>query len=327
LSRRHLVVGTAGHIDHGKSALIEALTGTDPDRLAEEKRRGITIDLGFADLPLDDHRTVSFVDVPGHERFVRHMVAGATGLDAVVLVIAADEGVKPQTREHLEICGLLEIRQGIVALSKADLTPPDLLEVVHLEVREALAGSCLESAPIVAVSARTGLGLEDLRRELGALFDRVPPRSSGGAARLPVDRSFVLRGFGTVVTGTMTAGTLAEGDEVEILPGGRRARIRGLQVHKERVREVRAGQRAAVNLQGVSTDEAPRGATLARPNSLPVSRRFWASVRILPGAPDDLVGKGGRARFHQGTCERTARIRTLSKGSDGGFDVEIVLDR
>jgi selenocysteine-specific elongation factor len=322
---RHLIVGTAGHIDHGKSALVEALTGTHPDRLAEEQRRGITIELGFADVDLGEGRALSLVDVPGHERFVRHMVAGAAGIDAVLLVVAADEGVKPQTLEHLAICRLLDVKEGIVALTKTDLVGAELAEVVELEVRETLAGSFLESAPLVRTSARTGEGLPALRQALLALFDRVPARRVQGSARLPVDRSFVLRGFGTVVTGTLYAGALFEGQEVEVLPGGRRARIRGLQVHGRGTSEVAAGHRVAVNLQGVDCDDVPRGSTLCAPGGLVTTRRIWAQVAFLPGAPAALVRKGGVVRFHQGTCERWARLR-VSPGGEGAAGAELVLD-
>ncbi len=320
---RHRVLGTAGHIDHGKSALVEALTGTHPDRLEEEKRRGITLDLGFADAVLPGERSVAFVDGPGHERFVRHMVAGATGIDGVLLVIAADEGVKPQTREHLAICSLLGVRHGVVALTKSDLVEPDLLEVAALEVREFLDGTFLAAAPVIPVSSRTGRGLDALRAALVELFDAIPDRSAGGVARLPVDRSFIVKGFGTVVTGTLTSGRFAEGDAVEILPAGTPSRIRGLQVHRRRVREVVAGQRTAVNLQGVECADAPRGSTIAHPGTLAATRRVWGTLRLLPGAPDGLC-RGGPVRFHQGTCERAARIRTLGEREDGTLDVEIV---
>jgi selenocysteine-specific elongation factor len=322
---RHLVLGTAGHIDHGKSALVRALTGIDPDRLPEEKARGITIDLGFADLDLGDGRILSFVDVPGHERFVRHMVAGATGIDAVLLVVAADEGVKPQTREHLAICSLLEIGHGVVALTKSDLADGELLAVATLEVREFLSESFLAQAPVIPVSSRSGEGIGDLRSALQDLFSRVAPRPPTGVARLPVDRSFVLRGFGTVATGTLVSGSLREGDEVEILPGGRRGRVRGLQVHRHRVAEVFAGRRAAVNLQGLDCDEVPRGATISVPDALRTTRRAWARMQLLPEAPVALR-KGGSARFHQGTCERSARVRILGEAPEGRLDVELLLD-
>jgi selenocysteine-specific elongation factor len=323
---RHIVLGTAGHIDHGKSALVQSLTGTDPDRLEEEKRRGITIDLGFADVEIAPGRVLSFVDVPGHERFVRHMVAGATGIDAVLLVVAADQGVQPQTREHLDICSLLGLRRGVVALTKCDLVDQELREVAALELRETLAGGFLAEAPLVPVSARTGEGLETLREELLGLFDGVAPRPASGVTRLPVDRSFVLHGFGTVVTGTLVAGTLSEGLEAEILPGGRRGRVRGLQVHHRPVRQAVAGQRTAVNLQGLDCEDVPRGSTVTVPGALSTTRRLWASVRLLPTAPEALR-RGGPVRFHQGTCERAARIRVLGEGEDGLLRAEIYLDR
>ena len=322
---RHLVLGTAGHIDHGKSALVLALTGTDPDRWQEEKRRGITIDLGFADLALDDERVLSFVDVPGHERFVRHMVAGATGIDAVMLVVAADQGVQPQTREHLDICRLLGLERGVVALTKSDLVDADLCEVVALEVRELLEGTFLEDAPIVPVSSRTGEGLDAVRAALGGLFDAVAPRSETGVPRLPIDRSFVMRGFGTVVTGTLVSGALSTGDEVVVLPSQERGRVRGLQVHHAAVERAHAGQRTAVNLQGLDCDDVPRGATLTRPGALSSTRRVWATVTLLAQAPQTLR-RGGPVRFHQGTCERAARFRVLETSEDGTLRVELYLE-
>lgn len=323
---RHLVVGTAGHVDHGKSALVEALTGIDPDRLAEEKRRGITIDLGFADLDVGAERTVSFVDVPGHERFVRHMVAGATGVDAVLLVVAADEGVRPQTREHLDICKLLGVSSGAIALTKCDLVDDEIRRVVELEVVELVEGSFLEAARPIAVSARSGTGLDALREALAALFDTVPARPGAGVARLPVDRSFVLKGFGTVVTGTLASGRLAEGQEIAVLPGRARGRIRGLQVHGSAVAEASAGQRTAVNVQGLDRDAVPRGATITTPGALAAGRRAWARVRLLPDAPAAL-GKGGEVRFHHGTTEGAARMRVFGAGADGALHVELRLAR
>jgi len=321
---RHLVLGTAGHIDHGKSALVRALTGTDPDRLKEEQLRGITIELGFADLELPGGM-ISFVDVPGHERFVRHMVAGATGLDAVLLVVAADQAVQPQTREHLDICALLGIQRGIVVLSKSDLVDEDLLEVVELEVREYLENSFLADAPLIAVSAKAGTGLDLLRSAMSDLFDVVPPRPVDGIPRLPVDRSFVLRGFGTVVTGTLASGVLRQGDEVEVLPGGARGRVRGLQVHHSAVEQAESGQRTAVNLQSLSCDDVPRGSVLIRPGALRPTRRIWARMRMLPSAPKSLT-RGGPVRFHQGTCERDARVKVLRATDDPAVvDVEIFL--
>ncbi|MCP3978695.1 MAG: selenocysteine-specific translation elongation factor [bacterium] len=322
---RHLVLGTAGHIDHGKSALVEALTGTHPDRLDEEQRRGITIELGFADLHLGDERVLSFVDVPGHERFVRHMVAGATGIDAVLLVVAADQGVQPQTREHLEICSLLGIREGIVALTKCDLVDPDLQEVAALEVSELLEGTFLEDAPLVPVSAKSAAGLDALREALTALFDRVEPGSSEGVTRLPVDRSFVIRGFGTVVTGTLVSGALAEGEEVQVLPDGPRARIRGLQVHKQKVERAMATSRVAINLQGVDSAQVPRGSTIAPTGGLQSTRRIWARVKLLDSAPEALE-RGGPVRFHEGTSEHAATYRVLRIADDGDLLAELFLE-
>ncbi len=323
---RHLIVGTAGHIDHGKSALVRRLTGTDPDRLKDEKTRGITIDLGFADLDLGDGRIVSFVDVPGHERFVRHMVAGAAGIDAVVLVVAADEGVKPQTREHVDICRLLDVKHGLTVLTKTDLVEDELVSVVALEVQEFLDGTFLAEAPVVPVSAREGRGLAQLRTAMAALFDSVPERAATGVARLPIDRSFVMKGFGTVVTGSLGSGFLREGGEVEIVPEGVRGRIRGLQVHGRRVGEAHAGQRTAVNLQGLSCEQAPRGSTLVAGGGLPATRQIWARVDLLPGAPEKLA-RGGTLRFHQGTCARRARLRVVERRADGSLATILFFDR
>ena len=321
---RHLVVGTAGHIDHGKSALVEALTGVHPDRLKEEQRRGITIDLGFADFELAPDGIVSLVDVPGHERFVRHMVAGVSGLDAILLVVAVDDGIKPQTREHLAICSLLSVRHGIVVLSKSDLVEPELREVVALEVRELLRGTFLEGAPLVAVSSRTSEGLDTLRDELRRLLRDLPERPAEGVPRLPIDRSFVQKGFGTVVTGTLVSGVLSEGEEVEILPGGKRGRVRGLQVHKRKVKTVRAGRRVAVNIQGLDCSDAPRGATLTAPSALLTTRRARVLVDLLPSAPTPLR-RGGPVRLHQATCERAARLRVTSAPADGPLQADLVL--
>ena len=324
MNARHIVVGTAGHIDHGKSALVHALTGVHPDRLEEEKRRGITIDLGFADCDLAPDGVISFVDVPGHERFVRHMVAGASGLDAVVLVVAADDGVKPQTREHLAICSLIGVRHGLVLLTKADLVEPELRDVVALELREFVSGTFLESAPVLHVSSRTGEGMDAVRSELRRWLRELPERPAEGVARLPIDRSFVQKGFGTVVTGTLMSGRLREGDEIEILPNGRRGRIRGLQVHRQKVVEVRAGRRVAVNLQGLDCDDAPRGATLTLPEALATTQRARVELFFLPGAPSTL-NRGGPVRFHQGTCERAARLRIPKIDGRGILEADVVL--
>jgi selenocysteine-specific elongation factor len=321
---RHVVVGTAGHIDHGKSALVEALTGVHPDRLEEEKRRGITIDLGFADLDLAPDGVVSIVDVPGHERFVRHMVAGASGLDAAILLVAADDGVKPQTREHLAILSMLGLARGIVVLSKSDLAEPELRRVVASEIADLTRGTFLAEAPVIPVSTRSGEGLDELREALRGLCRSLPERTAAGVPRLPIDRSFVLKGFGTVVTGTLVSGTLREGQEVEILPGGRQGRVRGLQVHRRRVTDAGAGMRVAVNLQGLDCEEAPRGATVTVPGALRPTRRARVRVDLVESAPEKLRS-GGPVHMHQGTCERAARLRAVSPGDRSPFEAELIL--
>ena len=302
---RHIVVGTAGHIDHGKSALVLALTGTDPDRLKEEKARGITIDLGFAHAVLDDV-DVAFVDVPGHERFVRNMLAGVTGIDGVLLAVAADESVMPQTREHFDICALLGVGAGVVALTKADLVDEDTLELVTLEVRELVKGSFLDGAPLVPVSVRTGAGLDALRRALAGLASRVPRRDDSGATRLPVDRVFSVRGFGTVVTGTLTSGRVAVDDALLALPTGRPVKVRGVQVHGRVVGAAGAGQRVAVNLAGVEVDDLGRGTTLVTAGAFAATRRFDAVLDVLPGAGP--LRHGARVRVHHGTSEILGRL-------------------
>jgi selenocysteine-specific elongation factor len=306
---RSIVVGTAGHIDHGKSALVRALTGTDPDRLKEEKLRGITIDLGFAHLGLGD-ADVAFVDVPGHERFVRNMLAGAGGIDAVLLVVAADESVMPQTREHFEICRLLHVPAGLVALTKCDAADADTIELSRLEVRELVAGSFLEAAPIVEVSARTGAGLDQLRAELQALATRVPPRAEGHPPRLPIDRVFTIRGFGTVATGTLVSGRLSADQEAVVLPRALGVKVRGLQVHGASTGHAGAGQRVAVNLGGVEVSDLARGDTLTVPGAFEPTRRFDARLDLLPGARP--LRHGARVRFHQGTTELLGRVAVSS---------------
>jgi selenocysteine-specific elongation factor len=310
---RHIVVGTAGHIDHGKSALVRALTGTDPDRLKEERERGITIDLGFAHLD-DEALTFDFVDVPGHERFVKNMLAGATGIDAVVLVVAADESVMPQTREHFDICRLLRVPAGIVAVTKADLVDADTIGLVCLEARELVAGSFLEGAPVIPVSSKTGEGLGRLKEALRRLGAALPARGEAGPPRLPIDRVFSVKGFGTVVTGTVVSGGFRVDDEVEVLPAGTRAKVRGLQAHGVRVEHGVAGQRLAVNLAGVDVGEVARGSVLAVPGVLAATRRFDAVVDLLPGT--SALRHGARVRFHQGTSEVLGRVAVSGPAGD-----------
>ena len=300
-----IILGTAGHIDHGKSALIKALTGTDPDRLKEEKLRGITIELGFAELQLPGGQHLGIVDVPGHERFVRHMVAGATGMDLVALVIAADEGVMPQTREHLEICQLLKVKQGLVVLTKVDLVEDDWLELVEEEVREALKGTFLEGAPILPFSAVTGFGKDELLKALGELADQVPPKPVSGIFRLPIDRVFTIKGFGTVVTGTAISGSLKVADAVTIYPPGFKAKVRGLQVHGQSVERALAGNRTAINLQGLEKEELDRGMVVAPTGAMVASRRLDAFLEILSSAPRPLKHRQA-VRLHTGTSERVA---------------------
>jgi selenocysteine-specific elongation factor len=297
-----IILGTAGHIDHGKSSLIKALTGVDPDRLKEEKLRGITIELGFADLVLPNGRHLGIVDVPGHERFVRHMVAGATGMDLVALVIAADEGVMPQTREHLEICQLLQVKQGLVVLTKTDMVEEDWLELVEEEVREALKGTFLEEAPIRRFSSVTLAGKDELLATLAELAEQVPPKPFKGIFRLPIDRVFTIKGFGTVVTGTAISGRLKVGEAVNIYPPEFKARVRGLQVHGQAVEEALAGNRTAVNLQGLEKEEVERGMVVAPPGALLPSRRLDAFLEILASAPRPLKHRQA-VRLHTGTSE------------------------
>ncbi|HEY3042137.1 MAG TPA: selenocysteine-specific translation elongation factor [Pyrinomonadaceae bacterium] len=307
---RSIIIGTAGHIDHGKSALVQALTGKDPDRLPEEKRRGITIDLGFADLDLGEVH-VGFVDVPGHERFVKNMLAGVHGIDAVALVIAADEGVMPQTREHFDICRLLDVRQGLVVLTKTDLVEDELLSLVRAEAEELVAGSFLEGAPILPVSARTGEGLEEFRAALRQIAEDVPARSSDSVTRLPIDRAFTMKGFGTVVTGTLVSGEIASGDEFDLLPAGLRVRARGVQVHGTSVSRAQSGQRTAVNLAGVDTAEIERGMVLAPIGRLHPTQIIDVQLNVLPTAPRAIRTRT-RLRVHIGSAEVLARIRVLN---------------
>jgi selenocysteine-specific elongation factor len=305
---RSIVVGTAGHIDHGKSALVQALTGIDPDRLKEEKARGITIDLGFA------HQTIegidfAFVDVPGHERFVKNMLAGVGGIDLVVLVVAADESVMPQTREHFDICRLLRVPAGVVALTKADLADAETLELARLEVRDLAEGSFLDGAPIVPVSARTGDGLDALRAALVDVSRRARGRHADAVTRLPIDRVFSMKGFGTVVTGTLVSGRAAVDAELDLAPGGRRVKVRGVQVHGRKQAEALAGQRTAINLAGVEVEEISRGQALVTPDAFEETRLADATVELLPGAKP--LKHGARVRFHQGTTEIMGRVALI----------------
>jgi selenocysteine-specific elongation factor len=323
---RSIVIGTAGHIDHGKSSLVLALTGTDPDRWKEEKARGITIDLGFAHL---EHagQHFAFVDVPGHERFVRNMLAGAGGIDAVMLVIAADESVMPQTREHFHICQLLHVRTGVVVLTKADLVDDETLELCRLEARELVAGSFLEGAPVVAVSVRTGAGLDSLRAELVEAAGRAPERHGDGPVRLPLDRAFSMKGFGTVVTGTLTSGTITDGAALELLPPGRAVKVRGLQVHGRAASTAAAGQRTAVNLGGIEVAEVSRGDVLCTPGVFEATRRADVAIEMLPGARP--LRHGTRVRFHHGTAELLGRVAISGDEGDARirFEAPAVLTR
>ena len=309
---KHIVVGTAGHIDHGKSTLVLALTGIDPDRLKEEKERGITIELGFAFATIDD-TTVAFVDVPGHERFVKTMLAGVGGIDCVMLIVAADESVMPQTREHFDICRLLQVRRGVVVLTKADLVDADTVELVSLEVRDLVKGSFLETAPIISVSARVGTGLDDLRRVLVDIAAEVTARPVQAAARLPIDRAFSMQGFGTVITGTLVTGRVRVEDEFALVPGERRVRVRGLQVHGKKRDEAVAGERTAVNLGGIDAGDITRGQTLITPGTLTLTRRLDASLDLLDSAKK--LKHGARVHFHHGTTEVLGRVSVAGIGA------------
>lgn len=309
---KSVIVGTAGHIDHGKTALVQALTGIDADRLAEEKRRGITIDLGFAHMEAEGpHGPVrlGFVDVPGHERFVRNMLAGASGIDMVLFVISAEDSIKPQTREHFDICRLLQVDRGITVLTKCDLVDAETREVVRMEVEEFVQGSFLDSrrSPIVEVSARTGEGLEQLKQELARVAEETLQKDTQAAFRLPIDRVFTIKGFGTVVTGTMISGELSKEQEVEVLPQGLRTRVRGLQVHGVSTNIASAGQRTAINLAGVAQEELTRGMMLEEPGLLKPVRRIDVKLSLLESAPSLQNRK--RVHLHLFTCDTVATVR------------------
>ena len=312
---KSVIVGTAGHIDHGKTTLVKALTGIDADRLEEEKRRGITIDLGFANLELTSQNgealRLGFVDVPGHERFVRNMLAGVGGIDIVLLVIAADEGIKPQTREHFDICRLLAIPRGIVVLTKSDSVNADTLEVVRLEIEDFLRGSFLDpqQTPIVAASAISGQGIEQLKQELARVGSEVGTKNAGTLPRLPIDRAFVMKGFGTVVTGTLVAGTIRREQELELHPSGKRTRARGIQVHGASTDHARAGERMAINLAGLSADELARGMTLTIPGTLQATRQIDVRLQLLPDAKP--LKHLSRVHLHCFASETLAQVRLL----------------
>jgi len=305
-----IVIGTAGHIDHGKSSLVMALTGVDPDRLKEEKERGLTIDLGFAPLLMPDGRTVGIIDVPGHERFVRNMVAGATGIDLVVLVVAADDGVMPQTREHLDIMGLLGQKRGLVALNKIDAVDPDMVELAAEDVRETLSGTFLEDAPILRVSARTGAGVEELKARIFELAAAIEPRSDAGVFRLPIQRVFSKQGFGAVVTGVPVSGAVQVGDTLEVLPAGLRGKVRGLHAYGKPVTRARAGHSTAINLTDVDYEKVARGAVAATPNFFSPVRMVAARLRVLPSLERPVVDRMS-VRLHTGTADPLGQLVLL----------------
>ena len=309
---KHVVIGTAGHVDHGKTALVRALTDVDTDRLAEEKRRGLTIELGFARLDFSDGTCAGVVDVPGHEKFIRTMLAGAGGIDLAMLIVAADEGVMPQTVEHLNILSLLGVRRGVVVLTKCDLADADWLAMARAEIAARVKGTFLENAPVVETSAVTGQGIEDLREMLHALVRQTREKSARIPFRLPIDRVFSVDGFGTVVTGTLIEGALHSGGEVELLPSGTRSRVRNLQVHGENTEIAVAGQRVAVNLAGLKKTDAARGDTLAEPDSVRVSRLLDVRLSCLQDS-ERTVENGSRVHFCHGTAARLAKVVLLDR--------------
>lgn len=309
-AEKHLILGTAGHVDHGKTTLITALTGTNPDRLREEQERGMTIDLGFAHIRLPSGVQMGIVDVPGHERFLKNMLAGAGGIDLALLVIAADEGVMPQTREHLEILEILETKQGVVALTKADLVEPDWAAMVEEDVRQFLKGTFLGGAPVIRVSAHTGEGLEELIRALDEAAQRTAQRPVDGPFRMPVDRVFTITGFGTVATGSLVSGTVRAGDPVEVLPQMKHARARQIQVHGRKVEEAVAGTRVAVNLAGVDVEDLARGSVLSPPGVMRAAEALDASLRVLSSSPAPVRNRL-RVRLHIGSAEAIGRAYVL----------------
>lgn len=309
---KHLILGTAGHIDHGKSSLVKALTGIDPDRLKEEKERGITIDIGFADLSFPEaDLTVGIVDVPGHERLINNMLAGAGGIDMVLMVIAADEGIMPQSREHLAICNLLRIKSGMIALTKADLVEKDWLGLMTDELRNFVKGTFLEGCPVVPVSSKTGENLDVLKNEIKTMAAGIEPKASGGLFRLPIDRVFTLKGFGTVVTGTAVSGSLSVDDPIEILPSGIATKARGMQSHGKAIRTAYAGQRVAVNLQGVEKEQLRRGDVAVVPGSFSPTLAIDAHIELLMDVP--LLKNRSQVHFYSGTSETIARVILYEK--------------
>ena len=314
---KNVIIGTAGHVDHGKTTLIQALTGTNTDRLKEEQERGMTIDIGFASLRLPDGTVAGIVDVPGHERFLKNMLAGASGIDVALLVIAADESVMPQTLEHLDILRILDIRNGVIALTKIDLVDKEWTDTVEEDVRSHVKDTFLESSPFIRVSATTGKGVEALKRALLSASSRAQARNSSLPFRLPVDRVFTRPGFGTVVTGTLVAGTIHAGDSVEIVPQGLTTRVRGIQVHGQKQKEATAGARVAINLPGIEVSDIARGAQLAPPGTLLPTTTFDAVLQLLPAVAKAIKDRE-RIRLHLGTEEVLGRIRLL----DGSTQIE-----
>ena len=310
---RYVILGTAGHIDHGKSALVRALTGTDPDRLKEEKERGITIDLGFAELDYPDGVRVGIVDVPGHERLIKNMLAGAGGIDIVLMVIAADEGIMPQTREHLDICNLLRVKRGMIALTKSDLVDEEWLELVRDEIRDFVKGTFLEDAETIPVSSKTGDNIDLLKENIRGIALNIEQKTINGIFRLPVDRIFTLRGFGTVITGTAISGSISLDKPVEVLPQGISTRVRGLQSHGETLKTAYAGQRVAMNLQGVSKEEIRRGDVVTVPGRIKTTRIIDASLELLKDISISKLKNRSLVHFHTGTSELTGRIIIYDK--------------
>jgi selenocysteine-specific elongation factor len=319
---KNVVAGTAGHIDHGKTALVKALTGIDADRLEEEKRRGITIDLGFAHMQLTPSLSLAFVDVPGHERFVKNMLAGVGGIDLALLVVAASESVKPQTREHFDICRLLGVPRGVIALTKADLVDGEILALARAEVEDLVAGSFLEGAPIVPVSSVTGAGLDELRHELARVAGSVPARDPAGWFRLPIDRVFSVKGAGVVVTGTLISGTVAREQEVEVYPSGRRLRVRGVEVHGSKAERAVAGQRTALNLADVEVSELARGDALSEPGRFRAVKQIDCRLDLLRSAKP--LKHRAPVHFHSGTAEIEAQVRLLDADGAGGVPTPFV---